>query len=224
MADGSSGKWLAGTVAAAIILLGAGIWLVTAGGGATTAGTLPDDLVPIIGQPETEADREALDPEAEELWARFVSRPDGPPRISTGLTDELGREVSVSCASCHANMDPNPRIRSADDLADFHHGLAYDHGNMSCLSCHNADNYNTLRLADGSAVDYPDVQHMCSQCHAPEARDFARGVHGGMTGYWDRTRGPQTQKSCIDCHDPHKPAFPRMTPDFKPRDRFLEPH
>lgn len=94
---------------------------------------------------------------------------------------------------------------------------------MTCVSCHHADNYNALRTADGSQLAYENVQHMCAQCHAPQARDFDRGAHGGMTGYWDRSRGPQHRKSCIDCHDPHSPAFPHMKPMFKPFDRFLTP-
>lgn len=157
-------------------------------------------------------------------WPIFVNRPDGPPRVETGRVDELGRPVTVSCASCHANLEPDRQRRSADSPAmSFHQGMHYDHGGLSCISCHNPENYNTLRLADGSAVDYPDVITMCSQCHSSEARDWEAGAHGGMTGYWDRRRGAQVRKSCIDCHDPHSPAYPRMRPTFKPYDRFLTP-
>lgn len=158
------------------------------------------------------------------LWPVFVSLPEGPPRIPTGQIDELGRPVTVSCASCHANLAPNAARRSADDPPmQFHQGLVFHHAQMSCVSCHNPQNYNTLRLADATPVAYPDVMTMCAQCHAPQARDWTHGAHGGMTGYWDRTRGPRQRKSCIDCHDPHAPAFPTMTPTFKPRDRFLNP-
>lgn len=153
----------------------------------------------------------------------FVNRPDGPPRVNTGMLDDLGRPVTVSCASCHANMEPNFATRSSEQLEEFHRGLHFNHGNMSCLTCHNANNYNALRLADGREIAYENVQTMCAQCHAPQARDFDRGAHGGMTGYWDRTRGPRHRKNCIDCHDPHGPAFPHMIPTFKPYDRLLAP-
>lgn len=152
----------------------------------------------------------------------LVNRPDGPPRIDTGMLDGLGRAVSVSCASCHANMEPDFSTRSSEQLQEFHQGLHFDHGGMTCLTCHNANNSNALRMADGRELPYQNVQDMCAQCHAPQARDFERGAHGGMTGYWDRTRGPQIRKNCIDCHDPHAPAFPHMVPTFKPHDRFLE--
>lgn len=163
-------------------------------------------------------------PQSGALWPVVVSNPEGPPRVLTGSVDSLGRPVSVSCASCHANLEPNHTRRSADEPPmQFHQGLTYSHGGLSCLSCHNPQNYNTLRLADGAAVAYMDVMQMCAQCHSKQARDWTHGAHGGMTGYWDRTRGPRFRKSCIDCHDPHSPAFPAMVPTFKPRDRFLEP-
>ena len=98
------------------------------------------------------------------------------------------------------------------------------HGDLSCLSCHNPDDYGTLRLADQRAVLYRDVMTLCAQCHGPQYRDYLHGAHGGMNGYWDLTKGPRTRNSCIHCHDPHAPAFPSMRPTFKPRDRFLESH
>lgn len=177
------------------------------------------DAVATLSQP----DRETATPLGNPKWPALMNRPDVPPRVRTGMLDDLGRSVDISCASCHANFEPNFAVRSGDALTEFHMGLHYDHGRMTCLTCHNPDNYNTLRLADGSEIGFENVQTLCAQCHAPQARDFARGAHGGMTGYWDRTRGPQVRKNCIDCHDPHAPAFPHMIPTFKPHDRFLDP-
>jgi hypothetical protein len=67
------------------------------------------------------------------------------------------------------------------------------------------------------------VMDLCGQCHGPQARDYAHGAHGGMTGYWDLSRGPRERNNCIDCHDPHAPAFPKVRPVFAPKDRF-PPH
>ena len=159
----------------------------------------------------------------QEWYPVFINHPGGTPRIDTSILDQLGRQVSVSCGSCHSNTTPNLALNRAEDLTEFHTGLHYHHGSLSCMSCHNADNYNLLRLADGRALAYERVMTLCSQCHAPQARDYARGAHGGMTGYWDRSRGPQVRKSCTDCHDPHAPGIPAMLPTFKPHDRFLEP-
>jgi len=146
------------------------------------------------------------------------------PRIQTGLLDPLGRTIDVSCASCHSNFEPNVAVRRSEQLVEFHQGLHFAHGEQACLTCHNASNYNTLRLADGSSLAYEDVMQLCAQCHTPQATDYVHGAHGGMTGYWDTTRGDRQRKTCVDCHDPHAPAFPQMKPTFKPHDRFLNPH
>jgi hypothetical protein len=201
-----------------------GVWLALALVPALGAGVVAGRL--ITGQP-SDPPQPLYQPEPPppgEFWPIFVNLPEGPPRVDTGRTDDLGRPITVSCASCHAALTPNPARKSPDEPPmQFHQGLTFDHGGLSCLSCHNPNNYNTLRLADGAAVPYPDVMTMCAQCHAPQARDWEHGAHGGMTGYWDRTRGERIRKSCIDCHDPHAPAFPAMTPTFKPIDRFLGP-
>jgi len=149
----------------------------------------------------------------------LIKRPEGPPRLSLDERDALGRPVTVACSTCHTIREPNPDNRSTAQLDEFHQGLTVAHGSLTCLSCHNRDNYDTLRLADGASLAYEEVMMLCAQCHGPQWRDYQRGAHGGMAGHWDLTRGPRTRNNCIDCHDPHVPAFPRMIPTFKPRDR-----
>lgn len=135
--------------------------------------------------------------------------------------------MTVGCATCHSIRAPNgspdlPPLRDAGSLTAFHQGLHFAHGDLACASCHNAtDGYATLRLAEGTALGFPDVLTLCAQCHGPTVADWRRGAHGGMTGFWDLTRGGRERNNCIDCHDPHAPAFPRMVPTFKPIDRFL---
>ncbi len=101
--------------------------------------------------------------------------------------------------------------------------MRYAHGERTCLSCHNARDYDTLRLADGSALAYRNVIKLCAQCHGPQYRDYRHGSHGGMNGYWDLSRGPRYRNNCVDCHDPHAPAYPRVRPAPPPRDRFFRP-
>ena len=152
-----------------------------------------------------------------------INRPTGPPRIATDRVDALGRPVTLSCASCHANRSSNLNTSAGTDLNEFHQSLHFAHGSMKCVSCHQPSDYNSLRLADGRSLAFSEVQTLCAQCHAPQAHDYEHGAHGGMNGYWDLTRGPRQRKGCIDCHDPHAPAFPSMVPTFKSRDRFLAP-
>ena len=157
------------------------------------------------------------------LFPVVIKHPAGPPRVATGLTNFQGQPVMASCSSCHTTTKPNLETRSAADLDQFHQGLKYNHGNLTCLSCHNSSNYDTLRMADTRPVEFTDVMTLCSQCHGPQRRDYDRGLHGGMNGYWDRTRGGRTRNNCITCHDPHTPVYPLVMPVLPPRDRFSVP-
>ena len=150
-------------------------------------------------------------------------RPGRVPRVLTGEVDSGGEPVTVACATCHATRPPDAHTNSSDALDEFHLGLTFRHGNSACLACHNADDYDALRLANGTRVEFVDVMRLCAQCHGPQYRDYLSGAHGGMNGFWDMSRGPRTRNNCIDCHDPHAPQLPHMIPQFKSRDRFLEP-
>ncbi len=145
------------------------------------------------------------------------------PRVDTGVRHPDGSAVTVSCSTCHSGRAPNPENRTSADLNEFHQASHVEHGSITCLSCHNGDNYDQLKLADGTGVEFPDVMRICAQCHGVQTKDYEHGVHGGMNGYWDLSRGPRVRNNCIDCHHPHQPHFPPMRPTFKPHDRFLSP-
>jgi nitrate reductase cytochrome c-type subunit len=154
------------------------------------------------------------------LFPVTINRPSGPPVVRIGVEDA---EVTLACSTCHDVWEPNFANATTEDLDLFHQDMPFVHGTLSCLSCHNADDYDTLRLADGTAVPFPEVMTLCAQCHGQQARSYDNGAHGGMTGHWDLTRGPRHRNNCVDCHDPHGPTFPMMLPTFKPHDRFLTP-
>ena len=191
----------------ALLLAGAGLWL---RGAVAGEGASKDHLA-------------AVQSTAATLHPVVIRRPDGPPKIATGLTNFQGQAVLASCSSCHTTTKPNLDTRRTEDLDQFHQGLKYVHGNLTCLSCHNSKDYDTLRLADTRSVEFPDSMTLCSQCHGPQRRDYDMGLHGGMNGYWDRTRGGRTRNTCINCHDPHAPAFPLVMPVLPPRDRISVP-
>jgi hypothetical protein len=152
-----------------------------------------------------------------------IQQPAGPPRVNTGTTNFHGQVVTVACGTCHATTQPNARTHTSVELDQFHQGLKYAHGELTCLSCHNSTNYDTLRLADGRSVEFTDVMTLCGQCHGSQLRDYQHGAHGGMTGYWDLSRGPRTRNNCVNCHDPHSPKYPLARPVFPPRDRISVP-
>jgi hypothetical protein len=150
-----------------------------------------------------------------------IRKPDGPPRVFTGIKDANGNDVTVSCSTCHSVREPDFGNNTDADLDEFHGTIVVDHGQISCLSCHNPFDYDSLKLADGRRVEYSEVMTLCGQCHGPQLREYMNGAHGGMSGYWDLSRGPRNKNNCVDCHYPHLPQFPKMQPTFKPADRFL---
>lgn len=153
-----------------------------------------------------------------------VIRP-GPatPRLDTGLKDAAGNAITAACSTCHSTTTPNVARHTAHDLFQAHSGLNYNHGNLTCLSCHNASDYDTLHLADGRPVAFPDVMTLCAQCHGTAMRDYNNGSHGGMHGHWDLTKGGRVRNNCVNCHDPHHPKFPLVQPVLPPRDRISVP-
>lgn len=165
-----------------------------------------------VGTEPAASVRDAID-----LYRVTINRPAGPPTIDTGLRDHHGDPVGVHCTTCHDSKKP-AMTATAADLDEFHQGLAYAHGSLTCLSCHNSGDYSTLKGADGRVIEFSDVMNLCAQCHGPQSRDYRNGSHGGMTGYWDLSRGPRHRKNCIDCHDPHSPARPAIHPVFPPKD------
>jgi nitrate/TMAO reductase-like tetraheme cytochrome c subunit len=141
------------------------------------------------------------------------------PKVATGVVDHAGKPVGVSCMTCHATREPDRTNGVGGATPDeFHQKLKYAHAGQSCLSCHNAADYDSLRAADGRSVSFAQAQQLCAQCHGPQTRDYRAGSHGGMTGHWDRASGPRVRNTCTDCHDPHAPAYPAWTPVFSPVD------
>jgi nitrate reductase cytochrome c-type subunit len=191
----------------ALLCAGAGLWLWTA----VAVERSPENISAAVQSPPAP------------LHPVIIRRSDGPPMLPTGLTNFQGQPVFASCSACHTTTKPNLDTRRTEDLDQFHQGLKYNHGNLTCLSCHNSTDYDSLRLADTRSVQFADSMTLCSQCHGPQRRDYDMGLHGGMNGHWDLTRGGRTRNTCINCHDPHAPAFPLVMPVLPPRDRVSVP-
>ncbi len=145
--------------------------------------------------------------------------------IQTGDLDALGRPVRVACATCHSLKRDATVPEKTTDLGEVHAGLSFDHGDVPCASCHaaRAGEQPWLHLADGRLLPTSEAKQLCAQCHGPQARDWAAGAHGGMDGHWDLSRGGRTRNHCVDCHDPHVPAFQAVMPAARARDRMPLP-
>lgn len=149
----------------------------------------------------------------------IVRKPDMMPMVDSGKLDRDGKPVMVRCNNCHDTQKTNMKTEDASTLVDFHQHMSFRHNSLKCVSCHNPDDHETLRLADTTVVSFSNVIQLCGQCHGPQYRDFKDGTHGGMTGHWDLSRGGRQRNNCVDCHDPHHPAYPKVMPVFPPKTR-----
>jgi hypothetical protein len=150
--------------------------------------------------------------------------PAGLGRLRTPLTDVREQPIGVPCSTCHAARSGQPEATHPGELETFHRGFVLAHGALTCQSCHDRADRDRLRLADGTTRAFVEVVDLCGQCHGSVREAFQHGAHGGMSGYWDRSRGPRVRSSCVICHDPHAPQIPRVQPALPPRDRFVVPH
>ena len=105
------------------------------------------------------------------------------------------------CMDCHAGEVPN---RTRRELEDDHDDLELAHGDLWCHDCHTAGDYDRLHRADDTAVGFDESWRLCTQCHGKKLADWRAGVHGKRTGYW---WGAKEYRSCVQCHDPHSPAW-----------------
>ena len=84
--------------------------------------------------------------------------------------------------------------------------------NTRCFNCHNRTNRDTFVDDAGGEIPWNQPPLLCGKCHGPVYRDWQHGSHGRTNGYWDKTRGPQERRKCVECHDPHRPPFAPMVP------------
>jgi hypothetical protein len=193
----------------------------------TRAGVASSQAVPAsasAGQPGPKAG--ALPTPAKPAAVRFpvvLHLPAGLGTLDSGLRNITGEPIGIKCSTCHTLHAEPPFIQKASDLKRFHKDLKFTHGELACGACHDREDRDKLRMADDRRIPMQDVMVLCSQCHGPQARDWRHGAHGGMSGYWDLTRGGRVRNTCVDCHDPHQPKYPTFAPVHPPKDRFLEP-
>lgn len=101
--------------------------------------------------------------------------------------------------------------------------LVHGGGNLWCLDCHNADDRDKLVKLNGETLTFNESHLLCGGCHGPKLRDWDEGIHGKTTGYWDLAQGEEeasVRKLCVECHQPHSPAFAAMMPQPGPIPRL----
>ena len=160
--------------------------------------------------PEIDFERELL-PEVE---AAGSSDPDGMFRVR----QPLAYEDYFPCTDCHADLEVHLERR---ELEEMHDDIVLDHGPKErwCFDCHNPDDRDRLRLANGNLIGFDESYRLCGQCHGTIFRDWREGIHGRREGYWN---GAKSYLLCAHCHNPHAPRFAVIEPLPPPvRPQFL---
>jgi hypothetical protein len=140
----------------------------------------------------------------------YPSRPMIPDAASVLLPPPEMDDEYVPCSDCHLDEPPNPTQREFEEEHDL---MEFAHGDLWCLDCHDLNDREQLRLADGALIEYEDSWQLCTQCHGEKLADWRAGVHGKRTGYW---RGPKEYRTCVACHNPHTPPFEALEPEPPP--------
>jgi len=121
-----------------------------------------------------------------------------------------------SCVSCHTDITPahpddnhpvqpvNCAICHAQETASYGasvHGLAVKAGDKTAATCQDCHDSHDI-LPDTSPVSplyFSRQAETCGQCHAQEAADWAKSVHGKAVA-----AGNRAAPICTDCHSEHK--------------------
>lgn len=118
--------------------------------------------------------------------------------------------MTYRCSECH-DLFPSP-VETDRPLTQHQH-IALEHGiNARCFNCHNRENRDAFADDRGGPISFDQPPALCAKCHGPVYRDWTHGVHGRTNGYWDPKQGPMERRKCVECHDPHNPAFKPMRP------------
>lgn len=138
-----------------------------------------------------------------------------PVRNPTIKPETVIARMTYRCSECH-DLFPSPA--ETDRPLSQHRHIRLEHGiNARCFNCHHRDNRNVFADDRGDAIPFDQPPLLCAKCHGPVYRDWTHGVHGRTNGYWDSSAGPVRRLKCVECHDPHTPAFGSMKPAPGPR-------
>lgn len=116
--------------------------------------------------------------------------------------------VQYPCTSCHEGV-----VLMAERIPDAHRNIQPIHPSTTgatCSTCHVPDAVERLRVpGEEQTVSMDHAYGLCAECHFPQVRDWAGGVHGKRLQGWS---GRRVVMNCADCHDPHSPALERRIP------------
>ncbi|MCB0737257.1 MAG: hypothetical protein KDC92_07070, partial [Bacteroidetes bacterium] len=148
--------------------------------------------------------------------------------ISHGHNQEMyvqAREPELlhyKCSECHNQPITQLRLESKAEGKLAHWDTELHHaGNavMNCFSCHNEQDFNSLKTLGGKKISFNHSYNLCGQCHSTQLKDWIGGAHGKRLGGWTK---PRVSASCTNCHNPHNPSIKSRWPARLNTQKVLE--
>ncbi|BDD09522.1 hypothetical protein FUAX_19540 [Fulvitalea axinellae] len=124
---------------------------------------------------------------------------------------------SYACTECHtkpiAELHKIGKAKGKNGEAkNAHWDISLKHADantMNCATCHDGQDMNQLKSLTGKKIDFNKSYRACAQCHTKQFQDWKGGAHGKRIGGW---APPRASKTCVNCHNPHKPHFESRWP------------
>jgi len=127
------------------------------------------------------------------------------------IPERKSQITSYNCTECHTQpIDKLKQNQVGEKAAHWNIKLAHAGAEiMNCATCHSDNNMDNLHSLTNSEIDFNFSYKLCSQCHQKEFKDWKGGAHGKQLGGW---APPRLSNTCVNCHNPHKPAFEKRWP------------
>jgi len=120
--------------------------------------------------------------------------------------------ASTSCSNCHDQPLELLKKQSNSSIKRSHWDVTLFHADksiMTCTTCHSEQNMDQLSTLTGEALLFDNSFKLCAQCHSTQYTDWKGGAHGKELLGW---QSPRVAKTCVSCHNPHNPGFPKRFP------------
>lgn len=134
------------------------------------------------------------------------------------IEERLDIVKGYPCMKCHGNFENN---KVHLPLKTPHKNIKLSHYKEinNCYFCHDKGNRDHLKLINGQKIGFNKGYKVCTQCHGEKFRDWKLGIHGRQVGSWN---GKKYRYSCVGCHNPHHPKFPKWTADPLPKYPWID--
>lgn len=132
--------------------------------------------------------------------------------VSVLIPERISQMKSYPCSNCHSKSIEQLSLEKKANEKMAHWDIKIVHGNedvMNCFTCHGKSNLDELISLTNKPIVFDASFKLCSQCHSTQYKDWVGGSHGKRLGGW---APPRIINSCVNCHNPHKPAFESRWP------------